>query len=716
MSGYNFPVADFAPQLVGYTGQGTFRFWCQKVLPIVYDDSLSYYELLCKVINYLNNLIEDLKNTEANVSGLYEAFVALQKFVNDYFDNLEIDEVITDKLESMAISGELTRIIFEWLSMGFMNYVTPELFGAKGDGEADDSVAIKNASETNLTVVFGTKTYLCHDVVVEDKNVHWVGNNTTIKLVPIDDVNNQFRSVILVNNGDFNAEGIMVEGLGSDVHEMVGEYPNQTVFKAWRGSVYITNCVFHNIYTAMHHDSDSLFVDRVGFLVTGISSPNFVIRGNKFIECGGDEITFVCRERNDYTTSVVFDDNIVEDVEGYSFNFDGTTISFCNNKITRFIHRLVSVTNFNGDTLYFRGNVIVDSEYTSLIDCYEGGYQRVKYAFITDNYSDSEWGTIFFAGACKNAVLRNNYHLGRSFASNIYNTADHSNVSPYDTTSDYNPEMLEITNNTFVYSYNENNTAGDRYFFAGLTNRSNEVKRIGKLDIKGNVIDFSRYDNTSSAWRFMCVVQNCDNVDISDNTFKGRIITTGIGTTLACPLRVMETTELSLIFKNNTIISPTATESNTRIMTVQHTPKFNLFNAYGNIIKNDANMYKLGMPNYPIDSQIKFGAYNSDFFWVCGGTLYDNKGDVTYSIGLNNVYRSVKNVVDSIIWNWLDFCVRVNVTIPENEPWLPAVRGTAIFSKYANLISGLYLAVNGAVYTANKGSNGNWSEWVQLAG
>lgn len=35
------------------------RFWCQKVLPLVYDDSLSYYEVLCKVVSQLNNFIDD---------------------------------------------------------------------------------------------------------------------------------------------------------------------------------------------------------------------------------------------------------------------------------------------------------------------------------------------------------------------------------------------------------------------------------------------------------------------------------------------------------------------------------------------------------------------------------------------------------------------------------------------------------------------------------
>ena len=34
------------------------RFWCQKVLPLVYDDSLSYYELLCKVVDNLNQTNE----------------------------------------------------------------------------------------------------------------------------------------------------------------------------------------------------------------------------------------------------------------------------------------------------------------------------------------------------------------------------------------------------------------------------------------------------------------------------------------------------------------------------------------------------------------------------------------------------------------------------------------------------------------------------------
>lgn len=73
-----------------------FRFWCQKVLPLVYDDSLSYYELLCKVVGKLNELAEnqnnlsdeikavanDLNDFKTQVPGMIEAKV--EEWLNNY--------------------------------------------------------------------------------------------------------------------------------------------------------------------------------------------------------------------------------------------------------------------------------------------------------------------------------------------------------------------------------------------------------------------------------------------------------------------------------------------------------------------------------------------------------------------------------------------------------------------------------------------------------
>ncbi len=105
------PHADFSPVLDGYSGIGAFRFWCQTALPLTYDDSLSYYELLCKVVNYLNHAIEDLSNVEENTSKLAEAYTKLQNYVNEYFDKLDIEEELKNILDTMAQDGTLDALL-----------------------------------------------------------------------------------------------------------------------------------------------------------------------------------------------------------------------------------------------------------------------------------------------------------------------------------------------------------------------------------------------------------------------------------------------------------------------------------------------------------------------------------------------------------------------------------------------------------------------------
>lgn len=48
------------------------KFWCQKVLPAIYDDSLSYYELLDKVVKSLNDTIEVVNEAVTGIDGAIE--------------------------------------------------------------------------------------------------------------------------------------------------------------------------------------------------------------------------------------------------------------------------------------------------------------------------------------------------------------------------------------------------------------------------------------------------------------------------------------------------------------------------------------------------------------------------------------------------------------------------------------------------------------------
>ena len=103
--------ADFTPQLGDYKTLQPFRYWCQKVLPLVYDDSLSYYELLCKVVDYLNKAMEDVETLHGDVTSLHTAYTELQNYVNNYFSTLDVQTEINIKLDIMAKDGSLTNLI-----------------------------------------------------------------------------------------------------------------------------------------------------------------------------------------------------------------------------------------------------------------------------------------------------------------------------------------------------------------------------------------------------------------------------------------------------------------------------------------------------------------------------------------------------------------------------------------------------------------------------
>lgn len=77
-----------------------FRFWCYKVLPLVYDDSLSYYEILCKVVDYINNLIETDKVQNDEIAKLKQEVQTVQNWINN-FDTSYAENIIAQYLATM---------------------------------------------------------------------------------------------------------------------------------------------------------------------------------------------------------------------------------------------------------------------------------------------------------------------------------------------------------------------------------------------------------------------------------------------------------------------------------------------------------------------------------------------------------------------------------------------------------------------------------------
>ena len=95
----------------------TFKMWCFKVLPLVYDDSLTYYEVLCKVVQYINQLIEQDKVFAGEIEQLQKDLSVVQKWINN-FDTSYAEDIIKKYLATM--------IFLEISDSGYIVYYIPE--------------------------------------------------------------------------------------------------------------------------------------------------------------------------------------------------------------------------------------------------------------------------------------------------------------------------------------------------------------------------------------------------------------------------------------------------------------------------------------------------------------------------------------------------------------------------------------------------------------
>ena len=190
--------ANFTPTLNTYTDLTPFRFWCQKVLPLVYDDSLSYYELLCKVVDYLNKTMEDVNLSIEDVTNLHTAYEQLQAYVNNYFDNLDVQQEINNKLDQMVEDGTLYNMfstdvfalvpssVSSWLNehitqeTGYVIDDTLTVQGAAADAKAaGDRITGVNNTLEDVTELINT-AYVTDGISRSSQGVTYESSDNTL--------------------------------------------------------------------------------------------------------------------------------------------------------------------------------------------------------------------------------------------------------------------------------------------------------------------------------------------------------------------------------------------------------------------------------------------------------------------------------------------------------------------------------------------------------
>lgn len=119
-------------------------------LPTNYKETLSYYETLVWLIEYLKNeIIPKVNNCILEVKELEEFVKKLEEYINNYFDNLDIQEEVNKALNKMAEDGTLAKIINDEL----FNLINNDISTIKADLELiknsfSDFNAFKDAQNT----------------------------------------------------------------------------------------------------------------------------------------------------------------------------------------------------------------------------------------------------------------------------------------------------------------------------------------------------------------------------------------------------------------------------------------------------------------------------------------------------------------------------------------------------------------------------------------
>ena len=167
-------------------------------------DALTDYELLCLVVKFLNDVIANQNEQNDSITSMYEAFLALQTYVNNtkdtledafnnldnyvrnYFDNLDVQEEINNKLDSMLEDGTLQTIIEEFLQTNalwcFNNVSSMKLATNLINGSFCKTLGYYNANDGGMAN-YKIRTKTNEDVINEMSLIALYDENLVAELI-----------------------------------------------------------------------------------------------------------------------------------------------------------------------------------------------------------------------------------------------------------------------------------------------------------------------------------------------------------------------------------------------------------------------------------------------------------------------------------------------------------------------------------------------------
>jgi len=160
---------------------GIFTNYIFKALPLAFDESMSYYECICNLLDYLKNTIlptinnnadavieiqNNVDSFEENMTTSFTEFTTtinntvneLESYMNNYFDNLDVQEEINNKIDELVLNGTMDSLLNTNLTGSLSDLTTTDKSNlVSAINELNSKVNNKiQVVKTQLTLTTGT--------------------------------------------------------------------------------------------------------------------------------------------------------------------------------------------------------------------------------------------------------------------------------------------------------------------------------------------------------------------------------------------------------------------------------------------------------------------------------------------------------------------------------------------------------------------------------
>lgn len=237
-----------------------FRRFVIQNFPFIEEDfdALTNYGLLSKIVEYLNKVIDSQNEVSEEVETLASEFTDLKNYIDNYFDDLDVQDEINNKLDQMVQDGTLKSIINNDIFAEINNKVlqntvdisanTSAIEGKISEGEASAITMSMLSQEVREALTGGSTAVVAEDSV---DTVNIVNNAVTFFKL-----DNYLQDSKVLNYKAPMALGSKSNGIATengDTHKVYVSGPTSTSF-GWykvaltKGKIYAVSS--YNNYSA----------------------------------------------------------------------------------------------------------------------------------------------------------------------------------------------------------------------------------------------------------------------------------------------------------------------------------------------------------------------------------------------------------------------------------------------------------------------------------